>query len=317
LSDRLIFGLVNAFAYLRHPVNIARFRLAVGYFPNVARPRRYNEKMLWRKFFDHNPLFVSFSDKLATKAIQAERCPGLQVLPALWIGTDVSTIPDDLLGRPIAVKASHGCGYNFFSMPGATPRPLPAEKINGWLKKSYGRGRLEWAYRLVDRKIFVEELIVAAEGRPPTDISVHAANATALFIEVVVGNKTGDQQKGYFRPDGSRWPDIERKPTAGRQALPPDFQLPATYIEALLHAERLSQGVDYARFDFLAVAERLYGGEITVYPGSGLTRQADFSNYNRHLTRHWDLSQSWFITSRHKRPRRLYAEALRRYLTVA
>lgn len=288
----------------------------VGYFPNVARPSEYNEKMLWRKIFDHNPLFVPFSDKLATKAIQTERCPGLRILPALWIGSDASTIPDDLLGRPIAVKANHGCGYNFFSRPGAMARGLPVETINGWLKKSYGRGRLEWAYRFVERKILVEELIAAAEGGPPTDISVHAANATPVFIEVVVGNKTENQQKGYFRTDGSRWLEIERKPTAGKQPLSPDFRLPAAYVEALGHTERLSQNVDYARFDFLSVGDRLYGGEITVYPGSGLTRHADFSNYNRYLTEHWDLSTSWFLTARHKGLRRIYAEALRRYLTA-
>ena len=316
MFDRLVFWLVNSFTYMRHPLNIARFRSTVGYFPNVARPKRYNEKMLWRKIFDHNPLFVAFSDKLATKALQADRCRELRILPVLWVGSSASTIPQDLLSKPVAVKANHGCGYSFFSRPGAAATQLPVNQINGWLKKSYGRGRLEWAYQFAERKIYVEELIIASQDRPLIDISVHASDRTPLFIEAIVGNKTENQQKAYFKPDGTRLWELEKKPAAGNHnpPLPADFQLPATYVEALNHTRRLSLGVDYARFDFLSTADRLYAGEITVYPGSGLTKHVEFSTYNKYLAERWDLSKSWFLSSRHGRIRQIYADALHRHL---
>lgn len=40
-------------------------------------------------------------------------------------------------------------------------------------------------------------------------------------------------------------------------------------------SERWCLSVDYAKFDFLCVGDRGYPGEITVYPGSGLTRGDD------------------------------------------
>ena len=62
------------------------FRKVVGYGPNIAFPSRYHDKMLWRKIFDHNPLFVTFCDKLATKEYVRARAPGIRMPATLWVG---------------------------------------------------------------------------------------------------------------------------------------------------------------------------------------------------------------------------------------
>jgi hypothetical protein len=307
---------VNLLAYIRHPNNMRRFRRRVGYFPDVARPLRYNEKMLWRKLFDRNPLFVTFSDKLATKRVISRLCPDLRMPEVLWVGDDVSTIPADVLDRPVVIKASHGCGQNFYVRSGDADRRLPVARINGWLQRVHGRSHLEWAYGLAGRKLYAEEMIVPDPGDELLDLSVHAVDGAPVFIEAITGNKTPNKRKGYFRPDGARWPELERKQTDGAHnlRLPDDFRLPPVHAEALAHAKRLSAGVDYARFDFIAASDRLYGGEVTVYPGSGTTRHADFLVYNAVLSDHWDLRKSWFLLSGHRGGRRLYAEALGRFL---
>jgi hypothetical protein len=317
LVDVSIFWLVNLFAYIRHPFNVRLFRRRVGYFPNVARPRRYNEKMLWRKIFDHNPLFVTFADKLATKSLISRICPSLGIAEVLWVGDDVSTIPADVLERPIVIKASHGCGKNFFPKVGKAGRDIPVDRINGWLEQVHGRARLEWAYGLAGRKLFAEELILPDEGDELVDLSVHAVDGAPAFIEAIIGNKTANQRKGYFRTDGARWPELERKRpehVRRRPPLPEDFRLPPSYAEALVHTRRLSAGVDYARFDFIAASDRLYAGEITVYPGSGITRHTDFLVYNAVVSDCWNLSKSWFLLARHRGIRRSYAKALSRFL---
>jgi TupA-like ATPgrasp len=319
LADGSIFWLVNLLAYIRHPYNVLLFRLKVGYFPNVARPLRYNEKMLWRKIFDHNPLFVTFTDKLATKVLISRICPKLRVAEVLWIGDDISKIPADVLERPIVIKVSHRSSMNFFPMAGGAGRDTPVDRINGWLGQVHGRAQrtqLEWAYGLAEGKLFAEELILPDKGEDLVDLSVHAADGAPMFIEAIIGNKAAHQRKGYFRTDGARWPELEQKRRrfGPGPSLPEDFRLPPSYAEALVHTGRLSAGVDYARFDFIAASDRLYAGEITVYPGSGLTRHADFPVYNAVVSDHWDLSKSWFLHSRHRGMRRRYAKALSRFL---
>jgi hypothetical protein len=72
--------------------------------------------------------------------------------------------------------------------------------------------------------------------------------------------------------------------------------------------------VDYARFDFLVVGERLFAGEITVYPGGGLDNATKFAAYNDALNPGWDLRQSWFLSTPTRGWRECYRRALARQL---
>ena len=314
-SQRLVLRVAQLLAWLVHGRSLLRFRRRVGYWPNAARPRRYNEMMLWRKLFDHNPRFIVFSDKLATRALQARLCPDLALPELLWVGEDAARIPPAALLRPAVIKASHGCDYNHFRRRGAGDRalkPRQVRRLNAWLRRTYGRPQGEWAYRFVAPKLFVEALVTPDPGDELLDLSVHVVGGAPLFLEAIVRNKTAAQRKGYFHCDGTRWPELEprRREADRKPALPADFTLPACRAEALVHAARLGAGVDYARVDFLVASGRLHGGEIAVYPGSGLTRHSEFAAYNDLLASRWDLTTSWFLTTPQPGLRGVYARAL-------
>lgn len=318
--DRPLLRLVNLLLYLRHARVMLQVRRRVGYWPDAARPRRAGEKMLWRKLFDRDPRFVTFTDKLATRALQARLCPDLATAQLLWSGSDAAAIPAEVLGRPIVIKASHGCGHSLVLRQGRA-RPLrrrQAAELNGWLRQTYGRHQAEWAYRHAGRRLFAEALIETAPGEELLDLSVHAVGGLPLFVEAILGNKTDRQRKGYFHPDGRRWPEIEprRRDPARRPALPADYRLPGCLAEALRHAATLAAGVDYLRIDFLVARGRLHGGEIAVYPGSGLARLSEFQAYDALLTARWNLARSWFLTTPQRGWRRLYAAALARHLAA-
>src|SRR5262249_55554258 len=105
---------ISALVALRHRRLMRRFARQMGSRPDPAFPRSYNEKLLWRKLFDHDPRFVTFTDKLAAKAYAAATCPDLAVAPTLWSGADPREIPADLLEADVVVKTNHGCGFNIF-----------------------------------------------------------------------------------------------------------------------------------------------------------------------------------------------------------
>ncbi len=304
--DTVVLAVVNAGVYLRHPRNVRLFRQRVGYYPDVARPVRYNEMMLWRKVFDHNPAFVTFCDKLATKRYIGQRCPDLLLPTVVWTGRDIATMPPDT-GRGTIVKSNAGCNQSVVVQDVSA---VPRDRLERWLGTVYGQRYLEWAYAFAERTLLAEEPISDENGEL-IDLSVHAVDGVPVFMEAVLGNKTRSARKGYFRPDGTRWPEIERK---GREGLPADYSLPRCYPQALEHARVLGAGVDYVRVDFMVAGDRLHAGEITVYPGSGLTRHADFLTYNAVLAQHWDLSKAWFLTASHQGFRRLYSNALHRSL---
>ena len=98
-----------------HPVLVSQFVRTLGYWPNPAVPRRFHEKILWRKLVDHNPIFVTLTDKLAAKRIARTRCPGLAVAKVLWVGIEPRALPMSLVTRDVAVKAKNRPAATFSS----------------------------------------------------------------------------------------------------------------------------------------------------------------------------------------------------------
>jgi hypothetical protein len=174
--DAALFALWRAAALARHPRLHGKFLRRMRRLPELAVPREYTDRMLWRKLFDRNPLFVTFADKLATKAWIAARCPGLPIPQTLWRGTDPAAIPPHLLRPGVVVKANHGSNFNLPIRDRVPPREEVVALARRWLATSWGHRRGEWHYAEVRREVFVEEL-AAATGRSPTSRCARAAAA--------------------------------------------------------------------------------------------------------------------------------------------
>ncbi len=312
MLDHLIIALTNAVLYGTHPKLIRRYRRHNRRLPNVANPQRYSERMLWRKIVDHNPKFVVFSDKLATKEYCKRFCPLLCVPKTLWIGNDANTIPDELLHGDVFVKTNHGYNHNYCIRGGQVDRAKLKTQTDLWLASTHGVPTGEWAYSQVEPKLFVEEAIGDAED-DLLDFNVRAGNGKAIVGSVIGHNKTPNSWTTYL--------DREGNPTAGPDdedgkpvtPLPEGVDVKRPYRLALQFAEELSVGVDYARFDFMWNGTELYGGEITVYPSAG-DHEVINSTFHAAVIAGWTLRTSHFLSARQPAIRRIYASALRRQL---
>ena len=313
ISSPAVLAAANAVFYATKMGLVWRYLWKIGHVPNIAHPQRYSERMLWRKIVDHNPQFVVFSDKLATKEFVQARCPELSVPRTLWIGRDADAIPEELLRGDVFVKANHGCGFNQRVRGGACDRAALRKKTQRWLRGGYGRKGGEWAYAGVKPRLFVEEAVGDVEAGM-IEFNVRAGNGRAILGSVLGKCKTPDQWAIYLDPEGA--PTMGMKDPDGTpiQPLPEGLRVTEPYRRAVRFAERLSVGVDYARFDFLWNGAELYGGEITVYPAAG---GADPANavLNQVMLTGWDLRQAHFLRAQHTGWRRIYADALRRRLT--
>lgn len=311
MLEKLILAAANAVLYARHPRPVWRYCKQLRHLPNVANPARYAERMLWRKILDHNPQFVVFSDKLATKEYCRSVCPDLPLARTLWVGDDADAIPDELLAQQVFVKANHGFNFHMH-VRGKVDRVELKARADHWLRSSHGTFADQWAYSRVVPKLFVEEAV----GDPEDDLldfNIRASNGKAILGSVIGHNKTAEAWVRYL--------DLEGNPTAGpgdedgaaAPVLPDGLDIRRPYRLALNYAEKLSRGVDYARFDFMWNGQDLYGGEITVYPSAGVH---DITNtaVHRATMAGWDLEVSHFLRASHTGLCRLYAQALRRRL---
>ncbi len=310
LFDSLVLATTEVLLHATHRRIVKQYVRRHGRRPRIADPGRYSERMLWRKLVNHDPQYVVFSDKLATKEYCRRICPDLAVPPTLWIGTDADAIPDEVLAGDVFVKANHGYAYNFEIRNGQVNRPELKGKTDRWLNSVHGRGDGQWAYSQVKPKLFVEQAIGAAAG-DLLEFSVRASNGTPILGSVIGHNKMANAWMVYL--------DVAGNPTAGPKdvngapgaRLPEEMAITEPYNRAVEFTKRLSVGVDYARFDFMWNGSDLYAGEITIYPAAGNTELANASVHAA-IIAGWDLSASHFLTACHSGLKRVYANSLRR-----
>ena len=309
MSDAALFALWRAAAFARHPRLHAKFLRRMGRMPDVAVPRDYTDRMLWRKLFDRNPLFIIFADKLATKDWIAARCPDLPIPATLWRGSDPAEIPRGLLRPGVIVKANHGSNFNLPIRDVVPPHEEVVATARRWLATTWGRRRGEWHYAQVRREVFVEEM-VGGDG-PLVDIQVRAGGGRAGLCSVSFDTKTPRQTVRYMDSEGNGLTDPLGDVTPAPDTLP----TPPRLADAVAAARVLSREVDFARFDFLADGRGLWAGEITLFPAAG---HGVLEGEMRDLALAcWDVRRSWFLREGAARAgglARAYAAALRRAL---
>lgn len=318
LRDKAIFCMVLGWIYIRYIPEILRFRHRLAYLPNAATPRTLNEKFLWRKIFDHSPLIGRLTDKLEAKAYFAKECPSLAQAELIWIGEDVSALPQSALAGDVVVKSNCGSGQNVFSYAGQQNHQETRDRVRRWIerRRPYGKSGLEWGYSQVRRKVLVERLIRDEFGNPPINVNVHACDG-----EVVIAHVWRHLTEAAERhaPDLTAVYDCDRKRLAAaplrkgepNPTFPDDFQPPASMALAYQYAKSLSRGIDFVRVDFLCTPNEVFAGEMTFYSHAGYLQWND-RFLQEEISRMWDLRKSWFLTSPQPGWRGIYAGALRR-----
>lgn len=314
--SRHALRLFDARLHKRYQHYVAHFRKVVGYQPAIALPRRYHEKMLWRKLFDHSPDIATFCDKLATKEYIRKKHPGLKLPRTLWVGDRLEDIPPDILSEKLMLKCNHGCGYNFRWIPGESSAAEARAAFRGWMGQTYGTTNYEWGYSTVRPKVFAEEFIGTSDPFGLVDIKIRCCAGRPILARIHLDGLHQKKRAAWFSVDANRLFEDAGPLADGDQELPAGFQIPQCFDEAIKASRILGANIDYARIDFFAGAGELIGGEITVYPAAGLGTASPegFTGPDTLTNEHWDLRKSWFLTAPQKGFARLYAATLKKAL---
>jgi hypothetical protein len=305
-----LLSIANALIYLRHPILTGKYLRRFRRLPNVAYPRIQPERMLWRKVFDRNPLYCLMLDKLAVREFARARCPGLQTLETVWVGSEPKDIPDALLAPGYVIKTNNGADRNIFT-DATTTRTEVEAKVRKWLRTPYATNRGEWGYRRIQPAVLVQKRVVAPEGGQVVEMNVQVAMGHCFNLSALQNVKTPITRRSMFDRNGIRFPFPTTNVTRGRviPELPPDFKLPAAHKDAVRYAEAIGADCDFVRADFICAGERLYFSECTVFMNSGYDIFPE--GVERLCAANWDLRNSWFMRQRWRGPYGWYAALYR------
>lgn len=325
----MLAGLINAAFLLTHPKLAVRYRRLAGRWPNIAVPATVNEKYLWRKIVDRNPLFVTLSDKLLVKRYCADHFAQVRTAKVLWTGDDIRTAPAHLLREPGFLKANHASGFNIRLGPDVDLPMLDDlhATTQGWLRTKWQQYHSEWGYADVQPKLFIEEYITpagAVSDAGNLDITIYAFGSRVSHIAAMLGHKSGLSHVGRFDEHGVRLaiptPDNPGKlpqpgimPPGDVAILPLEFRLPPDTAAIVELSRSISQESDHLRVDFLWNGNDWYLTEITLYSMGGFIAYTDEELLTK-MTQVWDLRDSWPMNHPQTGWRKFYTNWLRKEL---
>ncbi len=240
------------------------YRQHHGRLPRWGAPRTFTEKLDRRIRRDRRPLLALTCDKLAMKEHFARRAPGLLRVPeTLWVGTDVAELARVGLPDRWVLKPNHSCRRVVLGEGPPDPADLAA-RTAGWVDERYWRKSEEWAYRHARPCLLVEEH-VGPPGEAPADLKVLVFDGVPRLVGVHTDRRDGLRGRLYTA-------DWEPLPWTWGYPPGPDVPRPEWLPDLLAAAAAVADGFDMLRVDLYRSGGRLWGGELTPYPGAGLSR---------------------------------------------
>ncbi len=254
-----------------------------GRFPNLDVPRNFTDKVQVRKLYDRDPLFPVMVDKHAVKKFVSDRVGEDYVIKTLWVGRDLFEVDWSAIRLPVVVKPTHGSGQGVFVEKQKDINALLESDLPGkWLETKHHRHNREWAYGEFEPQLIVEEMLQGLADAPD-DYRFFVFSGKVRLIAVRLRRK-GVSYEAFFSPDGVRL-DLRsgyRAPASGEVELPPSLS------KMISVAEKLACDTDFVRVDLYACEDRVFVGELTLYPGGGFPGCVPDA-WDRKLGDMWDL----------------------------
>lgn len=268
-------------------------------------PSTFNQKIMYKMAYDRRPILTTFADKLKVREYVSSTI-GSGYLTKLYLsGTDPEEINFKELPSDFVLKVNHGSGGVVLVWSGSDsnetlPKHLGKRETWGkyeihpqsldnqalvnitskWLGQDYyffgGCRRFpEWAYKNIERKYLIEELLTEEDGNLPPDYRFYVFGGECAFIKTSKKKSRRDhssQNEIMLNFFTTEWEQIDLRQDhyqRSSEVLPK----PQRLSEMIEISERLSGGIDFLRVDlYQPNPGRIVVGELTNYPDGGTAK---------------------------------------------
>lgn len=253
-----------------------RYKMKLGKFPHLKKPRTFNEKMQWLKIHDRKELYTRLVDKYEAKKF-IEKVMGKEyVIKTLGVWDKFEDIDFDKLPNKFVLKCTHDSGGGIICRDKTNLDMEAAEqKLNKSLADNYYWGEREWPYKNVVPRILAEEYMDDYEegsenyGKGLTDYKFFTFNKVPKMLYVSRGLEDhATAQISFFDLKGRKLP-FKRKDYKGIEG---NIKMPETMPEMIKIVKRLAEIVDapFLRVDLYEIRGKIYFSEFTFFPCGGM-----------------------------------------------
>lgn len=242
-------------------------------------PVCFTEKLQWLKLYGFQKEYVRMVDKVLVKEYIAGKLGAEYVIPTLGVWKSADDIDINALPEQFVLKCNHDSGTAVVCRDKGTLNVCKTvATIRKALKRNYYLMGRETPYKYVKRRVFAEQYIENADGTELVDYKFFCFNGEPKITKVDFGRGTR-HQANYYDVDMNLLPFgvIASHPDYSRH-----FDKPENYEEMLGIARKLSDGIPFVRVDLYNVNGKIYFGELTFFPTSGLQPFTD-TEWDRRL----------------------------------
>ncbi len=251
------------------------YKMLTGKILDLRHPRTFNEKIQWLKIYDSTPLKTKLTDKYLVREWVKEKIGEEYLIPLLGVWDKFDDIDFDKLPDKFILKMNHGCTMHLIVNDKSNFDKIKAkEKFDEWMKTNYAFFYgYELQYKNIKPKIIAEEYIQQSSKDADLrlyDYKFFCFNGKFQFCYACVDNKDdGTSKISLFDRD---WNKIPVKYGTHGPVMNEQKYKPLNYDKMIELAEILCKDFYFARADLYEVDGKIYFGEMTFTPGSGMNR---------------------------------------------
>ena len=235
---------------------------------DLEEPKTFNEKLQWLKLYDRKNIYTTMVDKYEAKQYVSNIIGKEYIIPTYDVYEKFEDIDFEKLPNQFVLKTTHDSGGLVICRDKKTFNYKKAKtKLNKDLKKNYYLNGREWPYKNVHPRIIAEKYMQNKEEKELKDYKFYCFNGKPLFLYVSEGLENHKTARiSFYDIDYNEVPfsrtdyqQFEEKP-----------KKPVNFEKMKELAEKLSKGHAFLRVDFYEINNKIYFGELTFTPNSGL-----------------------------------------------
>lgn len=260
-----------------------------GHILDLDNPQRLTEKIQWRKLMDRNKVYACLSDKYLVRKWVERKIGSEYLIPLIGNWKHFNEIDFDLFPDQFVLKTNNASHTNIIikdKRQFLKRKKSFERKIEYWLRTPFAYlEALELHYLDISPQIVAEEYLPPSEGNSDlTDYKFHCFNGSPYLCQVI-GDRTRGETIDFYNMSWEHMP-IRRPPYINASSEP---KKPVCFDLMKCLASELSSGFQYVRVDLYENNGKVFFGEMTFTPTSGMM-ELDPDEWDYTLGAMWNIN---------------------------
>lgn len=251
-----------------------RYYFEMGKKLNLKNPQTFTEKLQWLKLYNRKPEYTTMVDKFAVKEYVAEKIGTEYIIPTLGVWDKVEDIDWESLPNQFVLKTTHGGGSGgvVICKDKATfNRQKACQKLQHSLKSDIYLNYREWPYKDVPKRIIAEKFMMESGPQKVdndlADYKFYCFNGEPIYCQVIRDRRT-KETIDFYDMEWNHMPFVGLNPVVSNGGIP---VVRPVYLNNMIDVcRKLSKDIPFARVDLYVIDDKVYFGEITFFPASGI-----------------------------------------------